>query len=158
MSRATKVLIDTNLFIRAMRGSQPALELFRAAKAGVIVPVLSYKLALEYGEIAEQQAEGIKPGPSDFVLDVVESDSLLRRDPALTAMQPLSDDPEDDFVVALARSTGALLITDDQALLNTMAADIPRVGFFDAVESLRAHGTINVALADRYGKPYLQAG
>lgn len=62
---------------------------------------------------------------------------------------------KDQFVYALAESTGALLITNDNDFDRTDRLGIPRLDLYETAAGLRSPGGIQLALADRNGLPQL---
>ncbi len=65
------------------------------------------------------------------------------------------NDRDDQFIFALARSTGSVIITSDRDFEHVHRLGIPAIGLYDAATALREPHGIQVALADRYGRPEL---
>ncbi len=164
---APKVVLDTNVLLQAMMGSRAAWAVIEACKQGRLQLVYSQKLAYEVEEKAFGNAR-VKERIMDADFSNVDK-WLVRfgrcaRDPKLgvpytrithQGSDEVPNDSDDQFVFALAQSTGAVIITSDRDFEHAHRLGIPAIGLYDAAAALREPQGIQVTLADRYGRSEL---
>jgi putative PIN family toxin of toxin-antitoxin system len=121
-----RAILDPNVIISALlsRGGTPAKAL-RAWLEGrfelIVSPLLLEELerALAYPKIAQR----IRPGESAALLDWLRREAELVEDPE-EPPGTRSEDPGDDYLLALAESEAAALVSGDGHLL-ALSAELP---------------------------------
>ncbi|MCY7303090.1 MAG: putative toxin-antitoxin system toxin component, PIN family [Thermoleophilia bacterium] len=136
-----RVVIDVNVFVSALlrRDSLPA-HVLRAWENGLYELVVSAALLHELEPVLRREhiARRIAPDAATDLLAVIRSDATLVDDGPPARHVP--NDPDDDYLVALALAAGApVIVTGDTALL-ALELDRLRIltprGFLSASESM----------------------
>ena len=111
-----KAIIDTNIWISALLKSsltRPVLEAFIKEK---FTPVISNELLKELNDTLNK-SEIAKLIESDEAKELIAliAEKSKRAEPAVTLK--ICRDPEDNFILALSKTSGAVLVTLDKDLL-----------------------------------------
>jgi putative PIN family toxin of toxin-antitoxin system len=121
-----KAVLDPNVLISAVLapGGAPAGALrawLRGAYALVVSPLLLAELerALAYPKLRAR----VRPQEASELLDLLRRHGELVPDPA-APFSTRSPDPGDDYLIALAAASAALLVSGDEHLL-TLADQVP---------------------------------
>ncbi len=121
-----RAVFDTNVIVAAVLSSRGApARLLEAWTEGAFELVTSPRLlgelrrVLAYPKIRAH----ITPADAAGVVSLIETGSVIVEDPQAPPVVT-SDDPEDDFVIALAQHTRSILVSGDSDLL-VLANRIP---------------------------------
>jgi uncharacterized protein len=118
-----RAVLDTNVLVSALISpGGPSAQLLLELRAGAFELVVSPMLLAELGEVlrrekfrryvSEAEAE------ADSYVEVIRRDSQMHDDP-MRGLNPLSTDPDDEYLIALARDVGAdVLVSGDAHLLD----------------------------------------
>lgn len=134
-----RVVVDTNVFVAAILSPSGAPNaILTAIQDGrveaVTCPALIAELdrALRYPKVARLRA-GVAP-----IAVVTSVRSICYEDQDPPSIEPISRDPADDVVIALARQSGAhAIVTGDRDVLSLPGLDPPAISpraFLDALE------------------------
>lgn len=124
----TLVVLDVNVLVSALisqSGSAPDLVV-RAAIEGEFEFVLSPKLIAELQDVLGRPrlVEAVASGRGDALVAAVRSAAMLLSDPE--DPERVSPDPDDDYLIALARAARAdFLVSGDAHLTNLVDPDPP---------------------------------
>jgi uncharacterized protein len=129
-----RAVLDPNVLVSALlSASGTPAELIRRWLAGDFELVLSAKLVgelervLRYPKITAR----ISAAQASEIVDVLRDEGLMADDPVATVTRGL-DDPEDEYLIALAVASGAALVSGDRHL-----TDLPgRLPIFTPAEFL----------------------
>ena len=109
---ATQIVIDTNVFVSALRSQYGAsYKLFMLLESGTFEINLSVPLILEYEDVSKRlvgRKSELKSSDIDEVLDYV--CSVAHRRKVYYLWRPLLSDRKDDMVLELAVSAGCEII------------------------------------------------
>ena len=134
----TRAVFDTNVVIAAAISSDGApAESMRAHADGRFDLVVSPLLLAELGTVLarEKLRLFLTIEQAARLVDALGRDAQIAGDPA--ERQPVSRDPNDDYLIALARSVSAdVLVTGDADLLALDLADLPIVSPREFLERL----------------------
>lgn len=123
----TRAVVDTSVLVSALiaRRDTPPSQLVRAWARGRFQLLVSPTLLSEVaGVLARDKFAGYvtRDEVADF-LELLRGSAVLLADPP--AVVGATRDPRDDYLVALARSAGATLVSGDRDLLEAAVEDVP---------------------------------
>jgi putative PIN family toxin of toxin-antitoxin system len=121
-----RAVVDSSVFVSAAIGnpSSPPSAVFEAWEDGGFELIVSPKLL--------DELSGVLRRPKfERYLDVRDVDELLAQlEAGATVLddvdpgEPITRDPDDDYLVALARAAGGVLVSGDRDLLEADVADV----------------------------------
>lgn len=122
----TRAVIDSSVLVSALitrRDTPPSLVL-RAWARERFELVVSPKLLSEVaGVLARPKFERyVTPDEVADFLDMLRSDAVVHPDPA--GVERATRDPRDDYLVALAKTAEALLVSSDRDVLEAETGDV----------------------------------
>jgi len=110
--RAPQIVIDTNVFVSALRSQHGAsYKLFLLLDSGKFEINLSVPLVIEYEDVGQRlvgKKTGLRNSDIDDILDYV--CSVANRRKVYYLWRPFLSDPKDDMVLELAISAGCEII------------------------------------------------
>ena len=145
-----RVVVDPGVLISArLSGAGAPAELIRRWLGGSFDIVVSPLLLDELREVLRRPKfrRWLSSREGDSFVDFLEEHAIVRSDPPASG-DPITVDPDDDYLVALARAAGAaILVSGDSDLLgfaDPMITMLTPRGFLDGLDQ---------ADADREGAP-----
>jgi putative PIN family toxin of toxin-antitoxin system len=133
-----RAVFDANVLIAALISpTGPGHRLLNAVRSGDIELVVCPNLFTELRDVAHRpkiKAYITEDEADRFIYDLI---ALAERRPDPASPPPVTRDPADDYLVALARSADAMLVTGDHDLLNLDLDDLEIVSpraFLDSIE------------------------
>jgi putative PIN family toxin of toxin-antitoxin system len=122
----TRAVVDASVLVSALitRRESPPSQLLRAWARERFELVVSPKLISEVaGVLARPKFERyVRPDEVSDFLDMLRSDAVVHPDPA--AVERVTRDPSDDYLVALARAAEAVLVSSDRDMLEADIGDV----------------------------------
>ena len=129
------VVLDTNVFISAALSAHgPSATLVRAARDSIVEVVVSPKLLVELRDVLRRDRFRRFLSLAEVDELVAEIGRFCRVEPDPAGGQPILRDPDDDYLVYLARETGADAIVSGDADLTSEALDPPALTPRQALE------------------------
>lgn len=125
MTRAVRAVLDTNVLVSALLSATgPPAALIARWSRGELELVVSESLLIELERtLARPSIRACVAGEASSVLGVLRDSAVVADDPREPG--PIrSADPDDDYLIALAYSTRAALVSGDAHLLS-LAGQIP---------------------------------
>jgi len=107
-----EVVIDTNVLVSALRSKRGAShELVRSLGQGQWQPTISVALALEYEDVLKRSGliEALDEAAIDDFLNYLFREARLV--PSVVRRRPTLRDPDDERILELAITSGAMIIT-----------------------------------------------
>ena len=127
-----RIVLDTNILIKAIGRQSPFRPIFDAFLAKRYELVVSTSLLLEYEEI---MTERNGPLVGDSILAVLLTRSNVHRQRISFDFRLVEQDPDDDkFVNAYVAGQADYLVTDDRHFRVVLASKFPQVQVGSAVE------------------------
>jgi putative PIN family toxin of toxin-antitoxin system len=114
-----RVVIDANLWISALLSPSAApAGVLRAVLGGQLTAVASPQLLAELAGVLEREKfrRWVSTTDAEQFVQAVAGKAELH--PDMHPPRPVTRDPDDDYLVALADTAGALLVTGDADLLD----------------------------------------
>lgn len=129
MTAAPNVVLDTMILAQAAASPRgPAAEFLKSAEAGVFTAITSWHQLLEFDRTMHKpwfRRQGIS---DEYVEQFAEAYAgLARVAPDRSTDHPLTADPGDNFIVRLAQTTGAMIVTRDHGILKNHPVNLPVV-------------------------------
>ncbi len=119
MSDLPRVILDTMIVAEAAVNPRgPSGSLLRAADRGVFQTITSWHQLLEIGRTLSKRwamQRGLTEDDASAFVDAYAAISRVAQD--RSSDWPLTADPGDNFIIALAQNTHALIVTRDGGLL-----------------------------------------
>lgn len=116
-----RAVLDTNVLVSALVSPGGAsARLLMELRAGAFELILSPLLLAELREVLDRDKfrRYVTGEEVDTYVELIRSEGLVRADPA-PSPEPMSADPDDEYLIDLARDVGAdALVTGDAHLLD----------------------------------------
>jgi uncharacterized protein len=137
-----RLVVDPNVLIAALISASGApAQLLEAARLGEILMVASPALLAELRGVLwrEKFRRYVTLGEVDEYISALSALAEVRADPPADDVPQVCRDPDDDYLITLARAAGVqLLVSGDRDLLDLTLSDLVVVAPAAAVERLRA--------------------
>lgn len=119
-----RVVLDPNVLVSAIIGSGPPAQILETWSHGNVDLVASESLLEELADVLARPklAPHVSTEEANAFVALLRDESILVDDPNDPPRR--SRDPDDDYLVALAATTGALLVSGDLDLLD-LAPELP---------------------------------
>lgn len=129
---ATKIVIDTNVFITIIGKKSPNRWIFDKIISGEFYLCVSSKILLEYEEVLTQKANiEVARNLIDFLL----ISPFVQKTDIYYNWSLIQDDPDDDKFVDCYLSSGATcLVTNDKHFNIVSQIDFPKINIISLVE------------------------
>ncbi len=138
MSRTARVVLDTMMLAQALTSRNgPAARLLESAYQGVFQPVTSWHQLMELDRTMRRswaEARGVTPNDIRSFSDSYSSLATVAVDRPTHA--PLTSDPGDVYLVRLAQTTGAIIVTRDEGILRNHPEHVPVLSPGEFAETL----------------------
>ena len=140
-SSVPRAVLDTNVLVSALispgaRSARLLLELRSGAFELIVSPLLLAELREVLGR--DKFRRYVSEAEADAYVELIRTEGVVRADPA-PSPEPLSADPDDEFLIDLARDARAdALVTGDAHLLE-LRAIIPAMTPAEFLETLTSH-------------------
>ncbi len=119
-----RAVLDTNVLVSALISpGGGSARLLVELRSGAFELVLSPLLLLELREVLRRDKfrRYVLEAEADAYVELIRSEGIVRPDPA-SSLEPLSADPDDEYLIELARDAQAdALVTGDGHLLELQA-------------------------------------
>ena len=119
-----RAVLDTNVLVSALISpGGGSARLLVELRSGAFELVLSPLLLLELREVLRRDKfrRYVSEAEADAYVELIRSEGIVRPDPA-SSLEPLSADPDDEYLIDLARDAQAdALVTGDNHLLDLRA-------------------------------------
>ena len=119
-----RAVLDTNVLVSALISPGGAsARLLLELRAGAFELILSPLLLAELREVLDRDKfrRYVAEAEADASVELIRREGVTRADPSPSA-QPMSADPDDEYLIDLARDAGAdALVTGDAHLLDLRA-------------------------------------
>lgn len=140
-SNVPRAVLDTNVLVSALisPGGRSALLLLELRSGGFEL-LLSPLLLAELREVLRRDKfrRYVSEAEADAYVELIRAEGVVRADPA-PSPEPLGADPDDEFLIDLARDARAdALVTGDAHLLE-LRAIIPAMTPAEFLETLTSH-------------------
>ena len=140
ISKASKIVLDTNVFLVALSKNRKYATVFRAFLEGKYVLAISTEILAEYEEIIAQRY------PKEFVEEVfdllISAPNVIRQD-VYYNWNLITADPDDNKFVDVAVATNAdFIVTNDKHFKILDTIDFPKVNIITAEEFLEILGNL----------------
>jgi uncharacterized protein len=116
-----RAVLDTNVLVSALISpGGPSARLLLELRAGAFELVVSPMLLAELGEVLRRQKfrRYVSEAEVDSYVELIRRESQVHDDP-MPGLGPLSADPDDEYLIDLARDVAAdLLVSGDAHLLD----------------------------------------
>jgi len=117
-----RAVLDTNVLVSALiTPSGASARLLLALRAGAFELVVSPMLLSELREVLARQKfrRYVTAAEADAYVELIRRDSIVHDDPAPSTAGPISADPDDQFLIDLARAAPVdALVSGDRHLLD----------------------------------------
>ncbi len=145
-----KVVIDTNVFVSALLGSETCRSIIDAMKDGRMRVIFSQKLLLELEQTVRMRpyvAANVSEARFVALQSALLTNGEFRRDFGLTNPLPLAHDPNDDYLVALAQNTGSVLVSGDRRMTDACPPGLACMSPSEFAEAILSPNGLRVILA-----------
>lgn len=133
-----RAVLDTNVLVSALISPGGAsARLLLELRAGGFELILSPLLLAELREVLDRDKfrRYVTEAEADAYVDLIRREGVVRADPS-PSPEPMSADPDDEYLIDLARAAGAdALVTGDAHLLD-LRAIIPALTPAEFLEAL----------------------
>jgi uncharacterized protein len=123
-SSVPRAVLDTNVLVSALISpGGGSARLLLELRSGAFELLVSPLLLAELREVLRRDKfrQYVSEAEADAYVELIRSEGVLRADPGPSA-EPLSADPDDEYLIDLARDAGAnALVTGDTHLLELRA-------------------------------------
>ena len=137
-SSVTRAVLDTNVLVSALLSpGGGSARLLLALRSGAFELLVSPLLLAELREVLRRDKfrQYVSEAEADAYVELIRNEGVLRADPRPSA-EPLSADPDDEYLIDLARDAQVdALVTGDSHLLD-LRAIIPAMTPAEFLETL----------------------
>ena len=137
-SSVPRAVLDTNVLVSALISpGGGSVRLLLELRSGAFELIVSPLLIVELREVLRRDKfrRYVSEAEADAYVELIRTEAVLRADPA-PSPEPLGADPDDEFLIDLARDANAdALVTGDTHLLD-LRARIPAMTPAEFLETL----------------------
>ncbi len=126
-STVARAVLDTNVLVSALiSAGGGSARLLLELRSGAFELILSPLLLAELREVLRRDKfrRYVSEAEADAYVALIRSEGVVRADPG-PSLQPISPDPDDEYLIDLARDAGADALVTGNAHLLELRAIIP---------------------------------